>query len=256
MFTCRTLAIASGKGGVAKTTTAVNLAAALGELGRRVLVVDLDPATSASSWLARPDPGRGLLDALTNGGSLAGLIQESRAPGVDLIPASQSLAAAEKALAGEVGAETLLREALSRLAPDRWDLVLMDCPPALGLLAIWALVACREVLMPLEPHPMAMAGLAQMLRTVETVRTRLNPDLAVAGIVVCRGDPRTRLYHEAVAELDARYAGLLFATRIRQTIRLSEAPSHGLPITQYSASSHGAEDYRALARELEKRGPA
>lgn len=246
----RTLAIANQKGGSGKTTTAVNLAAALGEKGRRVLVVDLDPQASASNWYGIRDAGRGLLDVFTDNGNLADLVHVTDAPGVEVVPSSAWLVGVEKALASEVGAETILRQNLARLPPGRWDYVLVDCPPTLGVLTVNALAAVRELVVPVEAHVMALAGLAQLIKTVEMVRERLNPALALSGIVACRVDRRTRHSLEVVRELRGRFGNVVYNVVIRENVRLAEAPSFGQPITKYDPRSAGAEDYRALAGEV------
>jgi len=246
----RTLAIANQKGGSGKTTTAVNLAAALGEHGRRVLVVDLDPQASASHWYGIKDAGRGLLELFTGTRHLAGLIVPTGAPGVALVPSSAWLVGVEKALAGEVGAELVLQRHLRRLPAEQWDYVLVDCPPTLGVLTVNALAAVREVLVPVEAHVMALHGVAQLLQTVDVVRERLNSPLELAGILACRVDTRTRHAHEVVEQLRHRFHTLVYRVIIRENVRLAEAPSFGQPITQYDPRSAGAEDYRALATEV------
>ena len=194
----RTLAIANQKGGSGKTTTSVNLAAALGEQNRRVLIVDLDPQHSATSWFGLKDPGKGVLSMFLDGGGLLDLVQDTEAPGVDVVPSSSWLVGVEKMLAGEVGAETILRRQLDRLPPHHWDYVLIDCPPTLGVLTVNALAAVRELLVPVEAHVMALDGLAQLLHTVEVVQERLNPELKISGILACRVDSRTRHAREVV----------------------------------------------------------
>jgi chromosome partitioning protein len=249
----RTIACVNQKGGSGKTTTAVNLAAALGESGQRVLLIDLDAQASASSWLGITDGGRGLLDMFAGGAEAGALIRETSAPNVDIIPSSAWLVGAEKALAAEVGAETILRSKLGALvsaAPSRWDVVLLDCAPSLGILTVNALAAVREVLVPVEAHVMALSGLAQLLQTISVVQERLNPDLEIAGIVACRVDARTRHSQEIVAQLRERFGEVVYRTAIRENIRLAECPSFGQPITQYDPRSAGAHDYRALAQEV------
>lgn len=248
----RRMAVTNQKGGSGKTTTAVNLAAALGEAGRRVLVLDLDPQASASAWLGVKDGGRGLLDVFTEGRDLASLVHSTEAPGVDVVPSSAWLVGVDKALAGEVGSETILRRALERL-PDRWDVVIVDCPPSLGLLAISALVGCPEVLVPVETRVMALAGLAALVQTLERVRERLNPELRLTGLLACRVDARTRLSQDVIGTMRERFGGDVFRAVIRENVRLAEAPSFGKPITLYDTRSAGAEDYRAAASELAAR---
>jgi len=248
----RTIAIMNQKGGSGKTTTAVNLAAALGEKGRRVLLLDLDPQASASAWLGVEDGGRGLFEVFASGGKLAELARESTARGVELVPSSSWLVGLEKALASEVGAETLLRKALARL-PERWDFVLVDCPPSLGLLAVNALAAVEEVLVPVESRTMALRGLADLLRTVEVVRDRLNPELVVSALLACRVDYRTRLSADVVDRLREKFGGLVLRAVVRENVRLAEAPSFQKSIFDYDPSSAGAEDYRAAAGEFLKR---
>lgn len=246
----RTFAIANQKGGSGKTTTSVNLAAALGELGRRVLVVDLDPQYSATSWFGIKNAGKEVLDIFSDNGDPVELLREAAAKGVDLIPSSSWLVGAEKTLAGEVGAETILRRNLKRLPPDRWDYLLIDCPPTLGVITINALTAVAELLVPVEAHVMALSGLAQLLHTVEIVQERLNSQLKISGILACRVDARTRHAREVVEQLRERSGRLVYHTVIRENVRLAECPSFGQPITQYDSKSAGAADYRALAQEI------
>ena len=245
----RLIAITNQKGGSGKTTSAVNLAAALAEGKHQVLLVDLDPQASASTWLGVKDGGRGLLDLLTEGGKLIDLVRQTNAPGVDLIPSSSWLVGVEKALAGEVAAETILRSHLANL-PVQWKYILLDCPPALSLLTVNALAAAREVLVTVEAHVMALHGLARLIQTVGVIRERLNPELEITGILPCRVDVRTRHAQDVMEELRTRFGKLVFKTVIRENVRLAECPSFGQPITQYAPESHGAEDYRALAREI------
>jgi chromosome partitioning protein len=248
----RTIAVMNQKGGSGKTTSAVNLAAALGEAGKRVLVADLDAQANASQWLGVSDGGKGLLEVFTDNRKLVELVQGSTAPGVDVIASSAWLTGMDKALASEVGAETLLRRAVRKL-PDKWDYVFMDCPPALGILSVSALVACHELLVPVEVSVLALSGLVSLLQTVDRVRERLNPELALAGLLACRVDSRTRLASEVVDSLRAKFGKDVFETVIRENIRLREAPSYSKPITLYATESAGAEDYRSAAKELNKR---
>jgi chromosome partitioning protein len=248
----RTVAVAMQKGGSGKTTTAVNLAAALAEQGRRVLVVDVDPQANATSWLSVTDAGKGIFAALCENSSVADLITETATPGVDLAPSSPWLVGAERALASEVGAETILRRQL-RAVRDRYDVALIDTPPTLGILTVGALVAARQVLIPVEAHVMALNGLVQLTATIETVRDRLNEDLEVLGILACRVDARTRHAGDVVEELRRRFEAEVFETVVRENVRLAEAPSFGQPVTLYAGTSAGAADYRALAHEVTQR---
>jgi chromosome partitioning protein len=246
----RTVAITNQKGGSGKTTTAVNLGATLAEQGRRVLLVDLDAQASASSWLGCQGGDKGIYGVFADNGNLSDVITDTAVPGLDLAPASSWLVGIDKILAGDVGTEAILRRQLSGLQPDRYDYTLIDCPPALGILTVNALSAAREVLVTVEAHVMALAGLAQLLQTVETVKNRLNPELAISGILACRVDARTRHAQEVVEQLRGRFSGLVYRSIIRENIRMAEAPSFAQPITIYDTRSTGAADYRALAAEV------
>jgi len=244
----RTIAVTNQKGGSGKTTTAVNLAAALGEMGKRILVVDLDPQASATSWLGTTPDGRGLYDVIADRKPLERLVVAATAPGVDLVPSSPWLVGAERTLTQKPGSEVLLRQAVQQL-PARWDFVLVDCPPSLGYLAVSALAACREVLVTVEAHVMAMAGLAALLQTVERVHERLNPELAVSAILAVRVN-RTTHSRDVVERLRKRFGDLVLTATVRENVRLAEAPSFQAPITKYAPTSIGAEDYRAVAVEF------
>jgi len=250
----RSVAFTNQKGGTAKTTSAVSVAAALAEGGKKVLLVDLDPQGCASTWCGVPDGGKPVLEALTGNGSLSDVVSLSAIPGVDVVPATEWLSGVDRALAGEVGAETLLRKALHAL-PKKWDFVLVDCPPSFGLLSVSALVACREVFVPVEVSTLAVAGLVRLVQTVERVRERLNPELRLAHILPVRVDMRTNLSHEVVDRLRDRFGALVLQTVVRETVRLREAYSFQKPITAYDPKGPGAEDYRAVALELLKRTP-
>jgi len=243
----RRLAIANQKGGAGKTTTAVNLAAALAARGRKVLVVDLDPEASASVWLGVRDGGRSLLETFTSGAALA--VRDTAVPGVSLVPSSAWLVGAEKALASEAGAETILKLALERL-PGTFGYALLDCPPALGVLTVNALAAAGELLAPVEASLLAVDGLIRLLDTVRLVQERLNPKLRLAGVLASKVDGRTRLAQDVVALLRERYPQQTLKTVIRENVRLGEAYAAQKPITTYDPHSAGAEDYRKLAAEI------
>jgi len=247
----RLIAIINQKGGSGKTTTTVNLAAALGKQDRRVLVVDLDPQASASSWLGIKDGGRALLDVFTDGLAMSGLVQPTTAEGVEVIPSSSWLIGAEKALANEVGAESALHRGLAALEGP-WQYILLDCPPTLGILATNALVAAKEVLVPVECHVLGLGGLARLLQAVEVVKERLNPKLQLAGILACRVDMRTRHAQEVLEQLRSRFGSLVYEAIIRENVRLAECPSFGHPINRYDPFCYGAADYRKLAADVMK----
>lgn len=246
------IAIINQKGGSAKTTTAVNLGATLAENGKKVLLIDVDPQGSSSKWLRCANTEKGIYNVFVENTCISDNIKETSIEGLTIIPSSQWLIGVEKALAAEVGAETILKRKLAELKRD-WDYVLIDCPPALGLLSLNALVAAHEILVPLETRIMALDGLAQLLKTVEMVKDRLNPELKINGIIPCRVDKRTRLSVDVIDELKKRFNGMVYDTCIRETVKLAECPSFGQPITIYDTKSPGAEDYRTLATEVIRR---
>jgi chromosome partitioning protein len=245
----RVVAVVGQKGGSGKTTTAVCLAGALALEGRRVLVVDLDPQASASSWLGVAADGRGSLAAFTDACPLVELVRPTETANVSVVPASAWLTGLDKALANEVGAETLLRRRVQELPEDRWDDVLFDTPPTLGLLAVNALAAAKDALIPVEAHVLPLHGVVQLMGTIDVVRDRLNPALSICGILACRVT-RTRHAADVVGSLRERFGERVFRTVIRESVRLAECPSFGRPITSYAPKSPGAFDYRALAAEV------
>lgn len=263
----RRIAILNQKGGVGKTTTTVNLAAALANEGHRTLVLDLDPQAHATLHLGLM-PGRSgpsLYEALTQGLPLAECRTEV-APNLFICGGHIDLAAAEVELIGTVGREMILRDQLDA-DRDPFEFVLMDCPPSLGILTLNALCAAREVLIPLQAHFLALHGLSKLLETIQVVAKRVNRDLKVAGVVLCLYESGTRLGSEVVQDLQGYFAAArnpqapwaaaqLFRSRIRRNIRLAECPSFGQSIFQYAPTSRGAEDYASLAAEIQGREPA
>ena len=242
----RTIAVTNYKGGSAKTTTTVNLAAALGKLGHRVLVLDMDPQGSATAWLGIDDATEGLADAIHGRSPLAGLLYETTAPGVVIVPASPSIVVADPQQETQIALGFM--RAMDGL-PAMWDFVLVDCPPSLGYLAIAPLTVCHEALVPVEARVLAVAGLTSLFETMTRIRGRLNPGLRLAGIVACRVT-RTTHAQAIVHRLETAYPESFMETTIRESVRLAEAPSFQLPITLYAPASSGAADYLALAREL------
>jgi chromosome partitioning protein len=247
----QTIACANQKGGVGKTTTVVNLASYLAREGDRVLVVDLDPQGNATSGLGvdRAALDRSVYDAVVDGHDLATLIVQGTADGVDIVPASIALAGAEVELAGVDARERRLRRLIEPVA-ERYDVVFIDCPPSLGLLTVNALTAADSVLVPLQCEYYALEGLTQLLATIDLVRDHLNPRLALDGVVLTMADARTNLSADVAAEARRHLGAKVFDTMIPRSVRLSEAPSHGLPIDRYAPESRGAIAYGQLAREF------
>lgn len=257
----RIVALANQKGGVGKTTSAVNLAAALGEAGHRVLVLDLDPQGNASTALGVPhhEGVLGAYEVLVDGKDFSDALQTSPdLPGVECLPATIDLAGAEIELVSMVAREhrlaTALADHLEGSGDSRPDIVLIDCPPSLGLLTLNALVAASEVLIPIQCEYYALEGLGQLLRTVELVRAHLNPDLAVSGILLTMTDVRTRLSGQVAEEVRAHFGDAVLSESIPRSVRLSEAPSHGQTVLTYDSDSRGAEAYRRVAQEFWSRG--
>ncbi len=242
------IAFANQKGGVGKTTTAVNLGAYLARAGQHVLLVDCDPQANASSGLGRYAERGSLYDALQRGVTLTELVLPTDEPSLDLVPSSPDLAAAEIELVDLPRREYLLREALAPLR-DRYDLVLLDCPPSLGLLTLNALTAADEVIIPVQCEYLALEGLGHLAGTLERVRRAFNPSLRLEGLVLTMFDPRTTLAQQVVAEVRKHFPQT-FATVVPRSVRLSESPSHALSIAAYAPTSRGAQAYAALAGEL------
>jgi chromosome partitioning protein len=247
----RTIALVNQKGGVGKTTTTVNLAAALADAGRKILIIDLDPQHSASTWFKAIRQGRGAFDLFNDpAANLPSLIMDTATEGVSIVPSSPLMYNVERALAGEPGAEHTLKVRLKQLPPSRFDYLLIDCPPSLGLLTVNALTAVTEVFVPVEAHVLGLHGLDKLVQTVQIVKERLNASLGITGIVACRVKAQTRHAQEVMNNIRERFPGIFFQTLIRENVRLTECPSQGVPIMAYAPSSNGAEDYRQLAQEV------
>jgi len=248
----RIYAIANQKGGVGKTTTAINLAACLAEAGERCLLVDLDPQANATSGLGRRANGHSTLDLL-DGAPLAGLVTPSSFANLDLVPAKAELAAATVHLSALEGGERYLSDALAGGTTDAYGFVFLDCPPAFGPLTVNALAAADRVLVPVQAEYYALEGLSQLLGSIDLVKRRLNPRLGVAGILLTMVDGRTRLAAEVEAELRSHFGDLVFTATVPRSVRLAEAPSHGVPAIAYDRRSAGAEAYWKVAMELVER---
>jgi chromosome partitioning protein len=256
----RKIAVMNQKGGVGKTTTAVNLSAALARSGSRVCLVDLDPQAHASLHFPHDQqPAATIYEVLSGKASLGDACRQV-SENLTLVPSSLDLAAAEVELAGVAGREVILREKL-RETPPQAEFLVVDCPPSLGILTLNALAAADEVLIPLQPHFLALHGLSRLLETVELVAASINDRLALCGVVLCMYDPSTRLAVEVSNDVEEFFrnsqgrpgpwsGARVFQTRIRRNIHRAEAPSFGQSIFQYAPHSNGAEDYASLAAEI------
>ena len=250
----KVIAIANQKGGVAKTTTAINLSACLSELGKRVLLVDLDPQGNATSGLgiAKHKLTRCIYDVLINDIPIEQVIQKTDQKNLKVVPARIQLAGAEIELVAQISREGKLRIALESIQ-ESYDFVFIDCPPSLGLLTLNALTAATDVLIPIQCEYYALEGLTLLMNTLERVRKHLNPNLNIIGALLTMFDARTNLAIQVVDEVKKYFPQKVFKTIISRNVRLSEAPSHGKPINSYDTRSRGAEVYRELAKEVLER---
>ena len=247
----RVYAAANQKGGVGKTTTVVNLGAYLAEAGKRVLLVDVDPQANATSSLGVDKNAlrSSIYDAIIGDTPLESVLTLTERLGLDLIPSAPALAGAEIELVSMFSREHRLQRALQPVR-ERYDYVLIDCPPSLGLLTINALTAADEVIIPIQCEYLPLEGLTQLLRTVDLVRRNLNPELGIKGLLMTMFDARTNLAQQVVDEVRGHFPDSTFRTIVPRSVRLSEAPSYGEPILDYAPSSPGAVAYQALAREI------
>ena len=245
----RRIALVNQKGGVGKTTTAVNLAAGLATIGKRVLLIDLDPQSNTTiNFGLRPHELKLTTYSILVGGVPPAEVIRQIAPNLFLIPASIDLAGAEMELSTQFGREQILRDAMQTVGD--YDFCLVDCPPSLGILNVNGLVFVNEVFIPMQCEFFALHGLSLLVRTIEVVKKRLNPTLDVTGVVACMYDSRKGLSRETVREIEKHFGPRVFTTKIRTNVRLAEAPSHGKSIFDYAPDSYGTEDYLALAREV------
>lgn len=243
------LSVSNQKGGVGKTTTSINLGASLAATGKKVLVIDMDPQANACSGLGVLGAETTVYDVLMGDLSMAEVVVPTQVPNLFLAPSSKDLAGAEIELVSAIARETRLRHAVATIR-DAYDYVLLDCPPSLGLLTVNCLCAADSVLIPLQCEYYAMEGLGRLLETIELVRNALHPTLRVEGVLFTMFDARNNLAHQVVKEVRDHFEGRIFDTMIPRNVRLSEAPSHGMPALVYDASSRGSQGYLTLAEEM------
>ena len=251
----RIIAIANQKGGVGKTTTAINLSACLAEMGKRILTIDLDPQGNTTSGLGvdKNEAENSVYDLLLEECSIEECIIETEIENQSLIPSNVNLAGAEIELIGVEEKEYILRRETKKVR-DQYDFIIIDCPPSLNMLTVNALTAADTVLVPIQCEYYALEGLSQLIRTIELVQERLNPDLEIEGVVFTMYDARTNLSLQVIENVKGYLHQNIYKTIIPRNVRLAEAPSHGLPINLYDTKSAGAESYRLLAEEVLHKG--
>ena len=253
--TTKVIAIINQKGGVGKSTTAINLSAALGEAGKQVLLIDLDPQGNATSGLGIEKSllSKCIYNVLLDDTSLEEVIIPDVSEGLDIAPATINLAGAEVELVSEMARENRLKDAVGTMR-GKYDYIFIDCPPSLGLLTVNSLVAADKLIIPIQTEFYALKGVTKLLESMKRVKSRLNPSLDIFGILLTMYDGRTTLSRQVAAEVRNFFGELVFETLIPRTVKLSEAPSYGIPITQYDPQGKGAISYTNLAKEVMQRG--
>lgn len=253
--TTKVIAIINQKGGVGKSTTAINLSAALGEFGKQVLLIDLDPQGNATSGLGieKNKLNKCIYNVLLDDTSIEEVIIPDVSEGLDLAPATINLAGAEVELVSEMARENRLKDAVGTMR-GKYDYIFIDCPPSLGLLTVNSLVAADKLIIPIQTEFYALEGVTKLLESMKRVKSRLNPSLDIFGILLTMYDGRTTLSRQVAAEVRNYFDNLVFETLIPRTVKLSEAPSYGIPITQYDPQGKGAISYINLAKEVMQRG--
>lgn len=249
----RVISLANQKGGVGKTTTTINLGACLTEIGKQVLVIDIDPQGNATSGLGikKVDVAQDIYDVIINELPLQKTIMKTEHSGLDIVPATIQLAGAEMELTSMMARETRLKEALLPIQKD-YDYILIDCPPSLGQLSINAFTASNSIIIPVQSEYYALEGLSQLLNTIRLVQKHFNPNLAIEGVLLTMFDARTNLGTQVVQEVQSYFGDRVYKTIIPRNTRLAEAPSYGLPIIDFDRKSRGAETYLQLAEEVVK----
>lgn len=248
------IALVNQKGGVGKTTTAVNLAAFLGKKRKKVLLIDIDPQANATSGLGidKRELEQTVYDVLINDAPISDVIYETNAENVDICPTNINLAGAEVELVTVISREQILKNAIASVSSN-YDYIILDCPPSLGLLTINALTASDRLIIPIQGEYYALEGLSQLMDTINIVKKKLNPELEILGVVLTMFNMRTQLSRQVKEETDKYFGGKVFKTVIPRNVRLAEAPSHGLAICDYDKNSKGARAYESLAKEVIKR---